>query len=110
MSISAAPRTRLERPLWVRVSGDLSVGNCGGNFLGTVERTTVGFVAVDGRGEPAGLFATEKSARQALTTMTGERIEKRRRRARSAGFAAATGAGSVALALALTAGALAPVL
>jgi hypothetical protein len=110
MSHSALTRPLLERPLWVRVDSDLTVGNRGGDFLGTIERTTVGFVALDGRGDPAGLFPTRKRAQQALTSLSGASLVRRRARARRAGFAAATGAGSVALALALTAGALAPVL
>lgn len=99
---------RVDRPLWVRVSPDLVVGNCAGEFLGTVETTTVGFVAVNGRGEPAGLFATRKDAQRALTSTSGPRLSKRRARAERVGFVAATGAGAVAIGLALTAGATVP--
>ena len=50
MSHSALTRPLLERPLWVRVDSDLTVGNRGGDFLGTIERTRAGFVALDGHG------------------------------------------------------------
>ncbi|HYI51641.1 MAG TPA: hypothetical protein VEX42_08720 [Microbacterium sp.] len=110
MTVASATHALRERPLWVRVNSTLAVGSSRGEFLGTVERTTAGFVAVNGRGEPAGLFATERRAQQALTTMTGVRMEKRRDRMQRVEFAAATGAGAVAVTLALTAGALAPMI
>jgi len=110
MSLSTVSRPLVERPLWVPVSPGLITGNCAGDFLGTVEQTTAGFVAVNGLGEPAGLFATEKDAKRALTSQSSSRLMKRRAEIRRVEFAAATGAGTVALALALTAGALAPMI
>lgn len=108
MSAITTARPTSERALWVRVSGELSVGNRAGDFLGTIERTTAGFVAVNGRGEAAGLFADEKSARRALTTSSGPALIARRSRRDRVQFRAATGAGALAATLALTAGALVP--
>lgn len=110
MTTTAHPRPSSDRALWVRVGEGLSVGNRNGNFLGTIERTTAGFVALDGRGEPAGLFPDEKSARRALTSTSGPALLRKRARLRRVQFASATGAGAVALTLALTAGALAPLI
>lgn len=86
------------------------VASTAGDFFGTVERTTAGFVAVDRRGEATGLFADERTARRALTSASGPQLIKKRARVRRLQFAAATGAGAIAATLALTAGGLAPLI
>lgn len=86
------------------------VASSAGDLFGTIERTTAGFVAVDRRGDAAGLFADEKAARRALTSASGPQLMKKRARLRRLQFAAATGAGVIAALLALTAGALAPLI
>jgi hypothetical protein len=98
------------RPLWVAVAPGLTVGSCEGNFLGTIERTSTGFVATDGCGDPVGFFPTRKSAQQALGSRPRGRLSTPRERAERIGFVAATVGGTVAGTLALTAGALAPLL
>jgi hypothetical protein len=106
MSIPSAVRPLLERPNWVPVNSDVVAGSRGGSFLGTVERTTVGFVAVDDRGEPRGFFDSRKRAQEALAALPPGQREKIER----AGFLAASTAGALAAGLALIAGALAPLL
>ena len=98
------------RPLWVAVAPGLTVGSCDGNFLGTIERTTAGFVATDGCGDPVGFFPTRKSAQQVLGSRWRGRSSTRRERVERVGFVAATAGGTIAGTLALTAGALAPML
>jgi hypothetical protein len=108
MNALPAVRTFPLRPLWVAVAAGLTVGSCDGNFLGTIERTSTGYVAMDGCGDPVGFFPTRKAAQRALGSRG--RLSTRRERAERVGFAAATVGGTVAGTLALTAGALAPML
>ncbi len=106
MSLTSDVRPLLERPSWVPVSSDVVAGSRAGRFLGTVERTSVGFVAVDGEGEPRGLFDSRKRAQDALAALS----PAQRERVERAGFLAASTAGALAATLALAAGALAPLL
>lgn len=104
MSLTTAVRPLLERPSWVPIAPDVVVGRRGGSVLGRVERTTAGYVAVDGRGEPLGLFETRRRAQSSLASPPPAERERLER----AGFLAASTAGAVAATLALIAGTVAP--
>lgn len=101
MSLTTTVRPLLERPSWVSVAPDVVVGRRGDSLLGTVQRTTAGYVAVNRAGEPLGLFESRKRAQSSLSAPPHAERERLER----AAFLAASTAGAVAASIVLIAGA-----